>query len=67
MTNIWQEHCDKAVLECLNIEDTIVFHPTEFEDALFIRNYMESHYADISIFIIVQGFIYGTELKHMGN
>lgn len=64
----WKEKCDMAVLDYIpHSEDVIVFHPELFNDALFIRDYMESHYAGIDIFIICQGFIYGTELKNMGK
>jgi hypothetical protein len=65
----WKQKCEDAALNWKlgSSDNTVVFHPTKFKDALFIRDYMENQYADISIFIICQGFIYGTELRHMGN
>jgi hypothetical protein len=66
--NNWQQKCEEAVKDWeIGSDKTVVFHTDFFDDALFIREYMESHYADISIFIICQGFIYGTEIRHMGN
>ena len=68
MQNEWLEKCEKAVENwSVNSGDTIMFHPVNFEDALFIREYMETNYSNINIFIIVKGFIYGTEIKNRGD
>jgi len=64
----WKERCEEIgkswIIGCNN---TAVFHPTKFKDALFIREYMTSHYADIDIFIICEGFIWGTDIAHLGK
>jgi hypothetical protein len=64
---------DKIIAQCRDAVgdwtqgSTIVFHPEKFKEALFIREYMESFYPNIDIFIVCKGFIYGTELKDMGE
>ena len=65
----WKAMCEGAVKKWEKYSDKkypggyVVFHPVTFRDALSIRQYMEANYPNIDIFIIIDGFVYSTELK----
>ncbi len=62
----WLRNCEEIGKSWkLGSEESVVFRPGTFEEAVAIRDYMESNYADIEIFIEINGFIYSTEIKHL--
>jgi len=71
--NLWEEQCKKAVEgwkrsnEETDEESWLAFSPTEFEDALFIKEYMGKYYPWVNIFIVVKGFMYRSDMKGLGD
>jgi hypothetical protein len=62
----WLEKCEEIGKSWkLGSEESVVFRAMTFEEAVAIRDYMESHYADIEIFIEINGFVYSTEIRHL--